>query len=500
MTEKRAAAIELLRRRARVDLLAFVQWCWDRPFPFKVGRHTRAFCDWFNQAIERWLKGDSSYLLFNCPPRHGKSDLCQFASAYMLGRLSQFEPSLIYTGYGASLVKGFSKRIRGIVRSEAYRALFPGVTMAADDASVDSWRVDGSNGVCTFTGLGGGLTGKGGHLLILDDYCKSAEEADSEVYRDKTWEGFAADLMTRQMPPASIVIVTATPWHMDDLTMRIRKKVASDGDFPRFEQLVYPAIADEYDALFPELYDVRWYEQQRATLGSVRWSAMFLCNPIGEGQRLFRDEWLNFYSVAPKDTENYIFVDTAGSKKRKNNDYLVMWVIGIGRNGNYYVLDGVRDKLNLTERTETFLRFVRKYRPRHTWWEQIGAQTDLEHVQLELERQGEHTPISPLGQKVSKEGRILWLQPLFEEGRIWFPDKMIRQQADGRMLDLISMFREDEYGVYPSVVHDDMLDCLANIRHPDVLHITARYDHYFRGNGRDDTVAPTSYKREPWKR
>lgn len=475
MDERKAARIELLRRRARVDLLAFVQWCWDRPFPFRVGRHTRAYCDWFNAAIERWKMGESSYCLFNTPPRHGKSDLCQFSEAFFLGVTRQWHTSTIYTGYGASLVKGFSRRVMQIIQSDAYRALFPDVMLADDNASVDNWALRGSTGVQTFTGLGGGLTGKGAHLAFVDDYCKNAEEAESETYREKTWEGFASDLMTRQMPPASIVVVTATPWHMDDLTCRIRKHVKDDPSFPHFDGLCYPAVTDEYEALFPELYDVAWYERQRATLGSVRWSAMFLCNPIGDGVRMFKDEWLHTYTTRPEGTTNFILVDTAGAKKRKNNDYLVMQVWGIGNGGNYYLLDMVRDKMNLTERTNVFRRLVERWSPVMTWWEQVGAQTDLEHVELELDRIGIHTPVVSISQKVPKEGRILWLQPLFEQAKIWFPLRIIQQCSDGRVIDVLQEWIDDEIKVYPSVAHDDGLDCAANLCHPDVAPIIQGY-------------------------
>lgn len=475
-SQGRLAQEELAKRRARTSLLNFIVWCWDKPGKYRVGRHTRAFCEWFDGAVERWEKGESSYCLFNCPPRHGKSEMCQFACAYFLGRLSKFEPSLIYTGYGASLVQNFSRHTKNIISSEAYSALWPELRLADGNQSVESWSLHGSSGVATFTGLGGGLTGKGGHLIIVDDYCKNAEEAESEVYREKTWEGFASDLFTRKMSP-SIVIVTATPWHMDDLTGRLRRKMKEDPKFPRWDQLMFPAESSEYQTLFPEMFDEEWYDSQRSTLGSVRWAAMFLCNPIGEGQALFDGGWLHFYESPPSSRDVYIFVDTAGNKKRRNNDYMVMWVVGCSRsNGNFYILDGVRDKMNLSERTEVYRGLVQRWRPRMTWWEQVGAQTDLEHVRIELDRRGVHTPMVPINQRVSKEGRIEGLQPLFESGRIWMPKRLMKKLADGRVVDLVQQFIDDEFTVYPSVSHDDMLDCLANLTHPDVAPMLAKYD------------------------
>lgn len=140
--------------------------------------------------------------------------------------------------------------------------------------------------------------------------------------------------------------------------------------------------------------------------------------------------------------------------------------------------------MNLTERTEKFARLVQKWRPAMTWWEQIGAQTDLEHVKIELDRVGIHTPIRSLSQKVPKEGRIRWLEPMFEQGRIFFPHKIVKQLCDGRVVDVLAEAIEDEYKVYPSVSHDDWLDCMANMCHPEVAPTLKGYEnrHISMGN------------------
>ena len=51
-------------------------------------------------------------------------------------------------------------------------------------------------------GVGGGATGPGGDLIVIDDPIKSREEADSLTYRDRLWDWFRDDLYTRQEPGA----------------------------------------------------------------------------------------------------------------------------------------------------------------------------------------------------------------------------------------------------------------------------------------------------------
>lgn len=275
----------LRRRRARKSLLEFVQYCWWRPWKLEIGRHTREVCAAIDKGIDDWLSGVSSYMDISIPFRHGKSDIVSRAlPAYFLGRCYEHHPDVIMSGYGAGLVQGFSKDTKRIIRSESYQRLFPAVKIAKGEDTVASWAIQGSSGRVTATGLGGDLTGKGGALLILDDYCKSRAEAASKTYRDKTWDAFSNDFLTRAAP-VHIVIVCATPWHVDDVRGRIRAKEKSDPHFPTFKQLRFPAKGpDGY--LFPERFPERWYQVQYAQLGKLA-AGLLDCAPRLEGGNRF---------------------------------------------------------------------------------------------------------------------------------------------------------------------------------------------------------------------
>lgn len=107
------------------------------------------------------------------------------------------------------------------------------------------------------------------------------------MFRDKTWDSFRNDLLTRLNAPANIVIVCATPWHIDDLRGRIRRMMAEDAGFPKFEELNFPAgRPGEYDYLFPERFGADWYTGQRASLGKQA-PALLDCEPMVEGGNRF---------------------------------------------------------------------------------------------------------------------------------------------------------------------------------------------------------------------
>lgn len=492
------ARVEMLARQARTNMLSFMQWVWWMPktTPFIVGRHTKAICNRLTKAVEDFRQGKSTYLLIDVPFRHGKSDIVSRAlPAFFLGRNADMMPSIIMSGYGDDLVSGFSKDCKNIMNSDAYQFLFPDVRPDPKDNSINSWRVKGSKRIVSVAGITGGITGKGGNLIVLDDYCKTRAQAESKSERDKVWNEFANSVFTRQDPPAAIIVVCATPWHVDDVRGRILKAMKEDPKFPMFEELSFPAHKegpDGWDYLCPELHPPEWYDGNRAVLGPADAAALLDCSPVSKAGCMFKRDWFMTYDIRrqPKiNTMNrYIFVDTASAKK-KGSDYSVMWVVGLGQDKNYYVLDGVRDHLNLTERTDAIFRLVKKWQPSRVYWETIGAMADAEHVMEEMSIRGYRFNIYKLHQSVPKLDRIRWLEPVFQNSRIWFPSQLFYRDVMGVEHDLTQDFINDEFVLFPSTRHDDMLDCLANIKHPDIIGNmifpkTSEYEDELRRQGR----------------
>ena len=218
----------------------------------------------------------------------------------------------------------------------------------------------------------------------------------------------------------------------------------------------------------PVLMSAEKLKTLRVEMGERTFASQMLQQPVGEGMRTFRDDWWMTLDQIPRPERlnRYILIDSANAKK-KSNDYTVMWVVGLGRDQNYYVLDGIRDRLNLVERTRALFDLVEVWTPNAVFWEQIGLASDVEHVQQEQNRDEWHFNITSIHQDVPKDDRIRWLQPLFEGARVWFPARMLKRTVAGETVDLVQEFLK-EYQNHPVVPHDDMLDCLANIRHPVV--------------------------------
>ena len=84
-----------------------------------------------------------------------------------------------------------------------------GLRTSDDRDRVDSWSIADHKGGLTASGLGGSITGRGAHLLVIDDYLKNRQDAESQLIRERQWDSFRNDLLTR-LAPVHIIIIIAT--------------------------------------------------------------------------------------------------------------------------------------------------------------------------------------------------------------------------------------------------------------------------------------------------
>jgi len=79
---------------------------------------------------------------------------------------------------------------------------------------------------------------------VIDDPIRSREDADSERLRDKTWDWYKSDLLTRLRPGGWVVLIQ-TRWHEDDLAGRILSEMERGGEQWDIVSLSAEAEADD---------------------------------------------------------------------------------------------------------------------------------------------------------------------------------------------------------------------------------------------------------------
>ena len=197
-------------------------------------------------------------------------------------------------------------------------------------------------------------------------------------------------------------------------------------------------------------------------------NCQILLNPRADALQGFKREWLRYYTrIDHRKMNAYILVDAASSKK-KGSDYTSMNVVGLGTDGNYYLLDMVRDRLNLAERLERLFTLHRKWKPKQVRYERYGLMADIEAIRARQELETYRFDVTEVAGVTSKQDRIKRLLPIFEQGRFYLPKSLHVTDWQKQTVDLIHSFIEEEYVAFPVGLHDDMLDSLARIAEPDL--------------------------------
>jgi predicted phage terminase large subunit-like protein len=220
----------------------------------------------------------------------------------------------------------------------------------------------------------------------------------------------------------------------------------------------------------PVLRSRQWVEDKRRDMGPYIFACQMLQNPKADDTQGFKEEWIRYHDGMVREGLNvYMLFDPAGSKN-KRSDYTSGWVVGLGPDENLYVLDMVRDRLNLTQRAELVMRWHKKYKPMRAdgvRYEKYGLMADIEHIETLQRLTNYRFEITEVGGILPKVERIKRLVPYFEQGRVYLPRTLYYTGSDGKLTDLVKDFVEQEYKAFPVPIHDDMLDALARIVEPD---------------------------------
>jgi phage terminase large subunit-like protein len=317
---------------------------------YKAGWVHELICRRLERFSEDVFKELSPRLMLLVPPRHGKSTLVsEEFPGWHLGRYPMHE--FISASYNISLPVGFSRKIRARLRDATYRALFPDAQLDPDSQSVEQWLLTAGGGYLA-AGVGGGITGKGAHVLSIDDPVKNAEEADSVTVLDAIWDWFGSTAYTR-LAPGGGVLITQTWWSEGDLAGRVQESMREDPEFDRYEIIKFPAIAeeDEYlthgdtiwresdgtdrpddaqllrqagEPLHPARYSLKQLLQIKKTLMPRHWSALYQQNPQpDEGPYFAKSMFMPLNNPLPGERHVYQAWDFAITEKQSAD-----WTVG----------------------------------------------------------------------------------------------------------------------------------------------------------------------------
>ena len=458
---KRRAQLELQKRHARQYLADFTLYTYPT---YLMGWFHKEVCEALDKFLEDVLAKKSPRLILTAPPRHGKSELVSRRfPAFAFGRCPDLQ--IIATSYGADLAQRFNRDVQRIIDDDTYRTLFPETTLNGRNVRTDSrnafirtsdlFEIVNHKGAYRSCGVGGGITGTGADILIIDDPIKDRAEANSPTVRANVYDWYTSTAYTR-LSPGGGVIVMNTRWHEADLTGQLLSKMQSEeGD--TWQVINYPAIAEHDEPhrktgepLHAERYPLDALNRIRAAVGERDWAALYQQHPVPDGGGLFKEQWIQYYRQAdlPSKFDKLVtswdmtFKDGAGS------DYVVgqVW----GRAGaKFYLLDQVRGQMDFVKTKAAFVALAEKWP--HAVRKLVEDKANGPAIISEL--RDKVAGIIPITPKESKEARAYAVSTLWEAHNVYIPDPQeIKWVGRDFIPELLS---------FPAGAHDDQVDAMT---------------------------------------
>ncbi len=393
----RQAAAEVAKRELAKRY--FGDFCTYVDSKFLAVPHARYLTEKLEQVaryIETGGKEGISRLMILMPPRHGKTELASIKfPAWLLGRLP--DSRVILTSYGADLAAKNSRQMRDLVGSKRYQAVFgiksgraEPVMVAADSHSVQAWDLaQPHRGGAVATGVGGGITGLGATLLVIDDPFKNREEAESQGRREMVDDWYKSSAYTR-LEQHGAVILFHTRWHPDDLAGRLLKRMATDSQADQWEIVCLPALAmSSYpadleaqrtlmldgvylpiggdtmgrqpdQALWPERFSADWLTSRRTNVGAYDFEALYQQLPyLKDGQR-YKREWFVMVTKLPEGVTIKSILRYWDKANSVAGDYTAGVLMGLASDGYFYILDVERGQWSSYERDQVMLKTARQ--------------------------------------------------------------------------------------------------------------------------------------------
>jgi predicted phage terminase large subunit-like protein len=414
-----------------------------------------------NRYLMKAAMEPNQRIVVSMPPRHGKSELTShYFPAWYVGKFPGRQILLL------AYADGFAAKWGGLARDEIKmfgKEVF-GLTPDKEVDARDSWRAGKPAGQIPgyekwakdrpdqmvwsqmhTAGLGGMITGKGAHLLVVDDPIKRPEDVKTDVGRDNMWDWWVSTAYTRLMPGGSAIVVQ-TRWHEDDLAGRLIEQTKNGEE--HWDIINLPALAEDDDplgrlpgeALWPERYPVERFKQVRITQGPYWFNAQYQGRPTALEGGILKREWMNNrYKEAPRMIRTIQAVDAA-FKTGVANDYsaIATW----GTDGiDYYLLDCWRERVEFPELKRAITDQF------HKWPEASAVYVeDAASGQALIQEMQRNSALPVIGKPVWGDDmqRATAISGLFEAGKIKLPEYATW------LADWI-----EEHAGFPNATHDD---------------------------------------------
>jgi predicted phage terminase large subunit-like protein len=309
-------------------------------------------------------------------------------------------------------------------------------------------------------------------LAILDDLI-SDEDARSATVIASVEDTVYKAIRYALHPTRNLTIWSGTPFNAKDpLYKAVESGTWEVNPFPVCEE--FPCEKDEFKGAWPERFTWEYVNEQytaAVAMGRVdTFNQELMLRIMSDEDRLIHDHEIGWYDrdklLQARGAYNwYITTDFATSNK-DSADFSVISVWALNSNGDYYWVDGVCKRQDMSKNWDELFRLVQIYRPESVGIEVSGQQKGFiswcyEKMQerniwfnLASDKNGREPGIRPNTNKFVRFNSVV---PWFKAHKIFFPSQMKSSPPIKQALDELTLVSMDGF----KSKHDDFSDTIS---------------------------------------
>lgn len=438
---------------------------------YKFGAHLKRLGNLLME-VEQNVK---NRIAVSMAPRMGKSQMISiYYPAWYLGKHPDHK--VIVASHTADLAVVMARKVRNLINTPEYKAIFPQTNIAADAKAAAQWNTT-KGGEYFAIGVGGALAGRGAHLIIADDPLSEQDiKAGNTSSLDSTYEWFSAGLRTRLMPEGKICVLH-TRWHQRDLIGRLIKDSAMNEGGDKYETFEFPAIlhegTPEEKSIWPEQWSLEALQQTRSSMHHIMWQwyAQYQQNPTAAEAAIIKRDWIRWWTAPNPPRIDFIVqaFDTALTTKERS-DFSVCHTWGVFENEddgtqNVILLNKVKGKYEFPELKAMAHEQYKEWEPDSVI---VEAKASGQPLIDEMRRSGIFVQDFSPGKGQDKIARLNAVADMFASGHVWFPENAWAAATVEEIL------------AFPAGEHDDEVDtmtlALMRIRKGGLLRLSSDHE------------------------
>lgn len=253
------------------------------------------------QDLQDLEDGKYDFYGLSMPPRVGKSTICIFFFAWIIGKRPDSHNAM--SGHSGILADRFHNDLIKLTENEEYtfHEIFPDVNLQMKSSEKNELYYDAVESFATTTcrGIDGTWTGavdisQDGYLYV-DDLVRDRKESLSPKRLEGRYQDYLNILVDRKND-GSRELMVGTRWNVVDPLGKIEKQYKNN---PRYKFRKLPALNEKGESNFDypvKGFSTKYYHDMRDKLDKNEWMAKFMQTPFVREGLLFPADGLRYYN------------------------------------------------------------------------------------------------------------------------------------------------------------------------------------------------------------